>query len=85
MKYFPVAIGTKVSHFVQIIILKLVITCTTTIVYVVYLAVWQIFIGLPNLNHAILIHTHEIYLPLHQIKMTPTLLFKQIAKYSTRQ
>ena len=24
------------------------------------LAVWQIFIGLPNLNHAVLTHTHEI-------------------------
>ena len=29
-------------------------------VYVVYLAVWQIFIGSPNLNYAVLTRTHEI-------------------------
>ena len=43
------------------------------------LAAWQIFIGSPNLNPAILAHTRNelIYLPFHQIKMTPTLLLNK--------
>ena len=58
------------------------------------LAVWRIIISLANyywfakfklrrLNS----HTQNelIYLLFRQIKMTPTLFFKQIAKYSTRQ
>ena len=43
------------------------------------LAVRRIFIGSPNLNHAVLTHTQteSIYLPFRQIKMTPTLFLNK--------
>ena len=53
------------------------------------LTVWQIFIGLPNLNYTVVTPTHETnYLPFCQIKMTPTLFFNkspniQLANKST--
>ena len=46
------------------------------------LVVWWIFIGLPNLNHAVLTRTHEMnwftYLPFCQIKMTSTLFLNKL-------
>ena len=62
-------------------------------VYVVYLAVvliwrfgkfyWFVKFKSRHFNSHTL--NELIYLPFRQIKMTPTLIFKQIAKYSTRQ
>ena len=62
-------------------------------VYVVYLAmilIWRFdeFYWFAKFKSCCFnLHTWNelIYLSFHQIKMTPTLLFKEIAKYLTRQ